>query len=679
MGRTTVAGTPPDALVPMHPSGGSSAFRPDIEGLRAIAILMVVAFHCDLPVAPGGFLGVDVFFVLSGYLITGLLVREFAATGRIDLLDFYARRVRRLLPAAALMLVVTVLVGAYVLAPNEMLFMARAARATAIYGSNLFFAANASNYFSPEVESNPLLHTWSLAVEEQFFLFWPAFLLLCLRQCRSRLALGAVLASLSIVALILSVALTDRIGTFAFYGLPSRIWQFGAGALACLMPAGRIRASDRAWSVLGWAGLAAILASAVFNTERMEFPSVAATVPIVGAIAVLLVGAEHSGAGAARLLAMPSLLQIGKLSYSWYLWHWPFVVYAQALVPSISRSGKVVASLIALLTSFLTYRWVENPVRFNPTLIRRRGVSIAVGAILMVACFALSLKTAGFALQLSRRPQMRAILSAIEDVGRLSRKRCVAFPEVAVVKSCDFGDVNGTTQVVLFGDSHAMQWFNPLQRIAERQHWRLTTYVKMGCPSIDLRPPSPTARAFTSCRVWQKEAIARVIDLRPAAVFVSNATGRFGTGLFPPSHVDFDESLDDLQAATRRTLQQLSAAAVPVVLMLDPPLPGFDVPTCHARSIRHPWYPGGGCVFERSRFAVSDTYDAQRAAAAGLADIHFIDMVDRLCGPQTCATKHGDRLMYRDRHHLTASFAESLTNELERDLLADVASLRPSH
>ena len=174
MGRTTVAGTPPDTLVSIHPSGAPSAFRPDIEGLRAIAILMVVAFHCDLPGASGGFLGVDVFFVLSGYLITGLLVREFAVTGRIDLLDFYARRVRRLLPAAALMLVVTVLVGAYVLAPNEMLFMARAARATAIYGSNLFFAANASNYFSPEVESNPLLHTWSLAVEEQFFLFWPA-------------------------------------------------------------------------------------------------------------------------------------------------------------------------------------------------------------------------------------------------------------------------------------------------------------------------------------------------------------------------------------------------------------------------------------------------------------------------------------------------------------------------
>jgi len=678
MGRTTVAGTPPDTLVSIHPSGGPSAFRPDIEGLRAIAILMVVAFHCDLPGASGGFLGVDVFFVLSGYLITGLLVREFAVTGRIDLLDFYARRVRRLLPAAALMLVVTVLVGAYVLAPNEMLFMARAARATAIYGSNLFFAANASNYFSPEVESNPLLHTWSLAVEEQFFLFWPAFLWLCLRQCRSRLALGGILATLGIVGLILSVAFRERLGTFAFYGLPSRIWQFGAGALACLLPPGCIRASDRAWSALGWAGLAAIVASAVFNTERIEFPSFAATVPILGAIAVLLAGAEHAGAGAARLLATPSLLQIGKLSYSWYLWHWPFVVYAQALVPSVSRSGKAVASLIALLVSALTYRWVENPVRFNPNLIRRRGLSIAVGAFLMVVCLGLSLKTAGFALQLSRRPEMRGILSAIEDLGRLSRKKCVAFPEVALVKSCDFGDLSSKTRVVLFGDSHAMQWFNPLQRIAERQHWRLTTYVKMGCPSIDLRPPSPTARGFASCREWQKEAIARVIALHPAVVFVSNATGRFGTGVFPPSPVDFDESLDDLRAATRRTLQQLSDAAVPVVLMLDPPLPGFDVPTCHARSIRHSWYPGGDCVFERSRSAVADAYDAQRSAAAGLTDIHFIDVADRLCGPQTCATKRGDRLMYRDRNHLTASFAESLANELERNLLAEVASLRPS-
>ncbi len=660
----------------MPQSHAYSPFRQDIEGLRAIAILMVVAFHSGLSRMRGGFVGVDVFFVLSGYLITRLLVREFEATGRVDLLEFYARRIRRLLPAAALVLVVTLLFGAAVLAPSEMLSMAQAGRATAVYVSNVFFAREASDYFSSGVETNPLLHTWSLAVEEQFFLFWPALLLLCLRQRTSRRALAGVLASLAVVSLTVSVAFGDRIGPFAFYGLPSRIWQFGAGALACLVPPGKIRLPEPVWRALGWAGIAGAAASAVFITERMSFPGWVAALPVLATIAALLAGAERPGEGAARLLATAPLPQIGRLSYSWYLWHWPFVVFAQVLVPGVSPSGKAVASLAALAASFLTYRWVENPIRFNPTLVRRRGLSIAVGAALTVACLTLSSKTAGFAVRLSRRPEMRAILSAITDKGRLSRKSCVSFPEVAAIKSCDFGDIDSKTRLVLFGDSHAMQWFDPLQRIAERQHWRLTTYTKMGCPSIDLRPPSVSARAFASCLVWQKEALARVIDLHPTAVFLSNATGRFGRKMRPRCPVACDESLDDLRGATRRTLQQISSAAISVVVMLDPPLPGFDVPTCHARSIRHAWYPGGGCTFERSRAFVPEAYAAQRSAAAGLADVHFIDLVDRLCGAQTCRTERDGRPVYRDRNHLTATFARSFTDEIEAALLGDVAALR---
>ncbi len=404
---------------------------------------MVVAFHCDLPVAPGGFLGVDVFFVVSGYLITGLLVREFAATGCISLLEFYARRIRRLLPASALMLIVTMLVGAVVLAPNEMLFMAQAARANAVYASNFFFAWGAADYFSPAIEVNPLLHTWSLAVEEQFFFFWPAILLLCLRRCRSRSALRAILASLSVASLIGSLALHNRLGTLAFYGLPSRVWQFGGGALAYLSPPPRIRFPERAWIALGWAGMAAIVGSAVLLTPRMTCPSWGAAIVVLGTIAALLAGAERPDRGSTRLLATAPLQQIGKLSYSWYLWHWPFVVYAQALLPNISWYGKSAASLSALLASFLTYRWIESPVRFNPTLVREPRLSIALGAALAVASFAISLQTAHFAGRLAKLPEMRGIMAAIHDIGRLSRGRCVSSPDDTDVKSCDFGDVRG--------------------------------------------------------------------------------------------------------------------------------------------------------------------------------------------------------------------------------------------
>ena len=655
------------------------AFRPDIEGLRGIAILMVVAFHCGLSGVPGGFAGVDVFFVLSGYVITRLLVREFESSGRISLLEFYARRIRRLLPAAAVTLLATVLVGALILAPNEMLFMARAARAMAVYASNFFFALNASDYFSPDVEVNPLLHTWSLAVEEQYYLFWPIIMLLCLRTWRSEIGLVTILAILSAISLFVSVEFTDRMGTFAFYTLPTRVWQFGFGALVSLVPTGRIRLSRGAWLALGWLGVGTVIGSAVFITERMSFPGWVAVVPCLGTGVALLAGAEGSERGAARLLATAPMQYLGKVSYSWYLWHWPFVVYTEALLPNVSAVGKTVAGLAALAASAVTHHFIENPVRFNAVLMRRSRLVVGLGAVVTVVSLAVSTYAARFAVQLGEEPEMRAITAAVDDTGRLSRQECVSSPETTEVKICEFGAAGSATQLVLFGDSHAMQWFNPVQRIAERQGWRLTTIVKSGCPSVDLRPPSHSALALANCRVWQKQALARAIAMRPAAVFISNATGHFGTATHVASHVEFDDSFDELRDGTRRTLQQFSAAGIPVVLMRDIPRLGFDVPTCHARSTRHAWYPGGGCPLDKSRAVIPEVFAAEQAAAEGLPNVYFIDLIDHLCDAKICPTKLGNSVMYRDNHHITATYAESFASEIESALLADVAALRQKH
>src|SRR5271166_5548935 len=259
----------------------SSAFRPDIEGLRGIAVLLVSLFHCDVPGFSGGFVGVDVFFVLSGYLITGLLVAEVKKTSRLSLLHFYARRVRRLLPASALTLVVTLLMAAVILAPQELLFTGRAARATALYVSNIFFSLNSAGYFAPDVKSNPLLHTWSLAVEEQFYLFWPLLIILGLQVWRSRKALLALLSGLTLISLGVCVWSTARGGTFAFYELPARAWEFGIGGLAVLLPRGTLKLSSGWWSALGWLGILAILGSAHFIGDN-NFPGWIALFPVMG-------------------------------------------------------------------------------------------------------------------------------------------------------------------------------------------------------------------------------------------------------------------------------------------------------------------------------------------------------------------------------------------------------------
>ncbi|MBL8052517.1 MAG: acyltransferase, partial [Nitrospira sp.] len=209
-----------------------SAFRADIEGLRGVAILLVVLFHCDMPGFLGGFVGVDVFFVLSGFLITGILVHEIQTTSGLNLLEFYARRARRLLPAFAITLVATLLIGTFILTPQELDLAARAARSAALHMSNVFFDKNSGDYFSPNVQSNPLLHTWSLAVEEQFYLFWPLLILLSVRWWRSANALFTLLAGLTLISLGIGIGFTLKGGTFAFYELPARAWEFGIGGLA---------------------------------------------------------------------------------------------------------------------------------------------------------------------------------------------------------------------------------------------------------------------------------------------------------------------------------------------------------------------------------------------------------------------------------------------------------------
>ena len=347
----------------MRPNDRSPGFRPDIEGLRGIAVLIVVLFHCGIPGFSGGFVGVDVFFVLSGYLITGLLVAEIQKTSELSLLQFYARRARRLLPASALTLVVTILLGAIILAPSELDLVGHAARAAALYSSNIFFDKNAGDYFAPNVRSNPLLHTWSLAVEEQFYLFWPLLILLGLRVWRSMKSLVTVLSGLTIISLGTGVWFTANGGTFAFYELPARAWEFGIGGLAVLLPRSTLKIPVGWWLAFGWLGILAILGSAHFILGDTSFPGWIALIPVMGTVAALIAGTEHPRLGVGVLLYSDPLQMLGRLSYSWYLWHWPFLVFAAALLPHISIAGKTAAAAVSLTVAGIAT--ISSKIRFD--------------------------------------------------------------------------------------------------------------------------------------------------------------------------------------------------------------------------------------------------------------------------------------------------------------------------
>ncbi len=638
---------------------GTPAFRPDIEGLRALAILVVVAFHCALPGFSGGFVGVDVFFVLSGYLISELLRRELEATSTISLVDFYARRVRRLLPASVLMLLMTLAVSAVVLAPQELEFTARAARATALYLGNVFFAHDAADYFAPNVRSNPLLHMWSLAVEEQFYLVWPLLMLLAWRRGRSARALAVTFAMVTALSFLLCVLLTAQDRTDAFYAPYTRAWEFGLGGLASLMP--RRGGTARRWRVVGWAGMLLIILASFALNPTVPFPGWVALIPVLGTTGVLIAGRGAPGEGPGAVLGSRPLRFLGGLSYSWYLWHWPFLVLAFALLPNLGMAGRIVAVLAALLVAAVTHFAVENPIRFRPGLVARPGATLYLGGILMLGSLAAAFLALSLANHLAVEPRFAAISAAAADIAELPREGCVSLGDSPGIKSCVYGDASAAVKIALFGDSHAIQWFDALQRIAVEQHWRLITFLKSHCPAADLKPPA----GGPGCSAWRAAVLRELQTLRPDLVVMASATG----------YLD-GESARVWQEASGRTLGVLGAAGVRVAVMRDTPVAPFNVPTCLARSVRHAWYPGGQCAFFRAPAQRSAFFAAEQKSAAAWPGISFIDMSDAICFTETCPAVRDGLVVYRDDNHLTGRYAASVAPVLESYLLKAMA---PAH
>ncbi|HLN17855.1 MAG TPA: acyltransferase family protein [Acidimicrobiales bacterium] len=378
-----------------------TARRADIQGLRAVAIGVVVAYHTGLSV-PGGYVGVDVFFVISGFLITQLLWKELGTTNRVSFSGFYARRMRRLLPAAVLTIVVTVAASAAWLPPLQARSVAKDGVASALYVANYRFAAQATNYLTAHGPVSPLQNFWSLGVEEQFYLVWPALLLVISlvwrarrrrgrhrRQAATGPRLGPAAAGLAVVGVgsfLLSLHLTKVDQPVAFFSLPTRAWELAAGAmLALLLPALR-RVPGVAAAVVGWLGLAAIFYASFHFDAATPFPGTAALVPVLGAAAVLAAGATAGRLGPGVVLGLRPMIVIGGLSYTWYLWHWPALVLApDALGHPLTLPADVVVSLASLVLALLTTVFVEQPVRMARWLAGRDARSLLLGAGISLA------------------------------------------------------------------------------------------------------------------------------------------------------------------------------------------------------------------------------------------------------------------------------------------------------
>jgi peptidoglycan/LPS O-acetylase OafA/YrhL len=653
------------------------AFRPDIEGLRGIAILLVVAFHAGVGVLAGGFVGVDVFFVLSGFFITAMLARELELRGDVDVNAFYTRRALRLLPALLLVLLVTLAAVFVLYAPIDRGWIASDARAVALHAGNMNFARGAVDYFS--TGDNPFLHTWSLAVEEQFYLVWPLLFLAigwfgasALQAPRSKKQLFVAITIVGVLSFILSVWLTGAAQSWAFFGMPTRIWEFALGGALALAVNGRRDTRPSASFVLQAVGLMMIAGAALIYDSATRYPGVAAIVPALGTCLLLLGGHQAPNSAVSRMLSIPVLTWLGRMSYAWYLWHWPLVGMAAVVNPGLGVAGRAGWSVVALGLAWLTHRFIEQPVRDGSSAIQR-----VPGHWLLPGTIAASVLVAALAHGAMVVAERRVAASGqrVFAFARVDRKQhnCWAnTAEDALRARCEFGDTRSSKTVVLFGDSHAEHWLGALDQYGSENGLKIVLMVKGGCPVADIPElMQPRLRRFyEECTRYREAMVQRIIAMRPMAAVLSNFDhylpargGKSGWQVTP----------DMWQRGLRRTYERISSAGIPVVAIRGTPRTWFDVPGCLSR--REAGLLGAReCSFNLARSLIPPAIAAQTEAARGLR-VRLVDMNDQICTTSRCAVTRDDLVMFTDDNHLTATFSRSLSSVFGDRVMSAVGQL----
>jgi peptidoglycan/LPS O-acetylase OafA/YrhL len=724
-----------DRRGPARPASGPGGrrFRADIQGLRAVAVAGVVLYHAHVGLLSGGYVGVDVFFVISGYLITEHLWRELDGKGRISFSAFYGRRIRRLLPAAMLVLVVTMAASAIWLPPLQTRSVWKDGLASALYVGNYRFALTQTDYLASNLAS-PFQHYWSLGVEEQFYLLWPLLLVGVALAWRRRppSAAGAVagLAALGAGSFAFSLWLTRTDEPWAFFSLPSRAWELAAGGLVALVaPWIRRHVARPVAALVGWVGLGAIVWSMLAFTASTAFPGTAALAPVLGTAAVIAAGTARPAAGPVLALRLAGMQRIGAVSYSLYLWHWPVLVLAPDVVGhALAWWEYLLLALGSGVPAMLTYRLVERPAQRSRWLAGDPARSFVLAGSLSaagVAACVLAVTTlppiAGHGrapIAVVRvpstttpevSPHRRPVPAA--DPARVALDAAQAQVEAAVTRStsvatvpanldpslgdasaseaapfvdgcllsfestaqppCVFGDTTSSQSMVLFGDSHATMWFPALDSYANEQHLSLRVFTKATCPPIDLSIFTPElGREFSECDEWKSEVLATIASSRPKLVVL---------GIAPNYDLAYQVIQDG--PAWLRGLSEMVAAirhdGSRVVVMGPVPSPNFYVADClsaHLGDMQACATPSTGGADGNGLVGYDTAGMTAEAATVTAAGGYFVDVKPWFCAGATCPPVVDNLLVYRDNSHITVPYAAYLAPLVADELRIAVSS-----
>ncbi len=607
-----------------------------IQGLRALAALLVTLFHAKW--VNGGFIGVDIFYVISGFLITGLLLREIERTGTINFKEFYARRFKRLLPTSFFVLLITA-VASWLLIPDTMRSsLGRDIIAASLYVSNYLFAWWQADYQNLDATPSPVIHYWSLAVEEQFYLIWPLLILfffIAATKFKKKILLTFLVAAVTALSFIFSIYQTETSPIWAFYSLPTRAWELGLGALLVLLPPIKTK------KLVGLLGFILIIVSAFIFGETTAFPGVNAVLPVLGT--VMLISTINSWPPFLNDVANSRMFQwLGEISYPLYLWHWPLLVLPSTyFARPLAIYERILAIIATIILADLTHRFIEEPFRKHktePTLVFKRSgvitlVSVLIGtAIIFSSSDKIDVSGINGAVSLA---QIKARPLVYDD-------GCHANYAQTKSDECIYADTKSDKTMVLYGDSHAAQWFPALVEIASRSGYRLISLTKSACPSVDTVRLDQGGFKMSRCKQWRINTIKRIQEINPDVLIMSS----FQYFAQPPRFTDREKWWNDGQ---RKLLTEVKNISPHLIYITDTPHPLRDIPACLAN------------------YSISKCNTTQRSEDLSISGFNVINPNSWLCSRVCPAVKDGV-VAYRDASHISVDIAIALIPRLTQAL-----------
>jgi peptidoglycan/LPS O-acetylase OafA/YrhL len=650
-------------------------FRSDIQGLRAIAVGLVLLYHSGVSFVSGGYVGVDAFFVISGFLITTHLLESLARDSRIDFGAFYAKRARRILPASLFVAAVSVVAALIWIPPLQMREVVQDAIATAFHMPNVLFATRGTDYLA---ETTPSLfqHYWSLGVEEQFYIVWPLLIWLgYLASRRSERRLVWVLAMLVAISFAACVVLTQVSQPWAFFSLPTRAWELGVGGLVAFLLRAAPAWLNSAWvASLAWVGVLGLLACAVLFTSATVFPSYNAAAPVLATALIIVGGHQRQGTALSRALSVRAMQWFGVISYSLYLVHWPILILPQAAAGETNPLPLWLTLGLGALSipiAYLVHRCVEVPFVRMPALSKARPRRSLVAAL--VGCAAVIALAAGSVTISARIPLhtdvavpegalttepagtpfvpanlQPSLRGASASVPLIYGNGCHRDTESIDAAGCQFGDNPDAPLVFLFGDSHAAHWFPALAPLAEAGRIRLDTNTKSSCPSVSIARELHGVD-YDTCAEWRMKVLERIDELEPATVILSN---------YGRSDGDLSVFQDRWEAGLTSTIEAMPANTQPVIIT-DTPDMGASPSLCLSSQLDSAKQCGAEQPIVLHEYAAA----ADRKAAA-TTRAQLVDLNQYFCDDSLCPAVIGNLLVYRDAHHMTVPFSEALAPAL---------------